>query len=147
MLRAYAAALKVGPVTQWRGARGRVLAGRLAMNLGGQRLGRVLHMLARREHPRDPSACYYYARAILERRGPLPAWYFLQNHGDLPDATPGERGDWLSLHAHIAAELRDFENAEQWLARAEAARRSIFGFSWSGRICWSGRIDTPKHSR
>ena len=98
-----------------------MLAGRLAMNVGAPHLGRVLHMLAWREHPRDPAAQYYYARAIFERRGPLPAWEFLQKQGDLTGATATQRADWLSLHAQIAGFLRDFETAEQWLARAEAA--------------------------
>lgn len=121
MLRAHAAAESVGSLRQWRGAEGRVLAGRLAMNLGAPHLGRVLHLLAWREHPHDPAAQYYYARAIFDRRGPLPAWEFLQKHGDLAGATPTQRADWLSLYAQIAGFLRDFQTAEQWLARAEAA--------------------------
>ncbi len=121
MLRAHAAAQTIGRVQEWRGVQGRVLGGRLAMNLGAPRLGRVLHMLAWREHPQDPAAQYYYARAIYERRGPLPAWEFLLKQGELPQAEPAQRADWLSLHAQIAGFLRDFQTAEQWLARAEAA--------------------------
>ena len=53
-------------------------------------------------------------------RGPLPAWDFLVAAGELPDASPERRADWLSFHCAIAASVRDFETAEAWLAKAEA---------------------------
>src|SRR5690242_3619449 len=77
-LQAYERAKVIGPLHRWRGAEARVLAGRLAMNLGAPRQGSWHHVHAFREDPADPEAGYYYARVLLERRGPLRAWGFLQ---------------------------------------------------------------------
>jgi tetratricopeptide (TPR) repeat protein len=120
-LQAYHRAQQIGPLAQWRGAAGRVLAGRLAGNLGAWRLGYLLHGLAWREEPADPEARYYCARFVLSRRGPWAAWCFLQESGGLP-AAPGEvHADWLALHATVLAQMRDFDTAEAWLERAEQA--------------------------
>src|SRR5690242_18246775 len=81
MLRAYEAAQALGPLHTWRGATARVLAGRLAMNLGAPRLGHVLHRLAYRDDSGHPEAIYYNARAVFGTRGPLAAWELLQRTG------------------------------------------------------------------
>ena len=119
MLRAYDAAQAIGPMTHWQGAAARIVAGRLAMNLGAPKAGRTLHRLALREEPNDPEALYYGARAVFERRGPLPLWEMLGRHGELPDAPPRIRADWFALHANVLGLFRDFETAEKWQARAE----------------------------
>ena len=119
MLRAHAAAQAIGPMRKWRGAAARIVAGRLAMNLGAPGAGRTLHRLALREAPNDPEARYYGARAVFERRGPLPLWEMLCRHGELPDAPPRIRADWFALHGHVLGLFRDFETAEKWQARAE----------------------------
>lgn len=119
MLAAYELASAIAPPATWRGAAARVVAGRLAMNLGAPRLGRVLHCLAFREDGADPEAAYYFARAILERRGPLSAWEFVKSRGELPAGPDAVQADWLAFHAQILGGLRDFETAERWLARAE----------------------------
>src|SRR5690242_3470124 len=62
-----------GPLRTWAGTDARVMAGRLAMQLGDMRLGRRLHSAAWRQDRTHPEACYYRASALLERRGPLAA--------------------------------------------------------------------------
>src|SRR5690348_16652084 len=71
MMRAWEAAKAIGPLREWRGAAGRVLAGRLANNLGAPRVGRILHRLAYREDASDPEVAYFHAFAFYERRGPF----------------------------------------------------------------------------
>ena len=105
----------LGPVRAWPGAAGRVMAGRVAMNLGGPRLGRTLHL---REHPEDPQAEYYHVRAIIEGRGPLAGVDYFRRHSCPADASPSVRADWLSLRATVAATYRDAATAEQLVAEA-----------------------------
>ncbi len=108
-----------GPLRTWAGTDARVMAGRLAMQLGDMRLGRRLHSAAWRQDRTHPEACYYRASALLERRGPLAAWEFLRSRGDMPEAAPATRADWLAFHATVTGFLRDFDAAEGWIARAE----------------------------
>ena len=86
---AYEASAALGPLKEWRGAEARVLAGRLAGNLGGGKLAYALHRLAHREYPDHPDALYYNAITVFARRGPLALWELLQRTGELPDAAPG----------------------------------------------------------
>ncbi|MFO0935065.1 MAG: tetratricopeptide repeat protein [Gemmataceae bacterium] len=108
-----------GPLRSWGGAGGRLLAGRLAMQLGAPRLGRKLHAVAAREYPVNLEAIYYSARYRMERFGPLACWRYMRSHADWSDASPDLRADWLSLSAFVAARLRDFERAERLLKQAE----------------------------
>src|SRR5215831_16865018 len=85
-LQAWKVAEQLGPLRDWRGTPARVLAGRLAGNLGAQRLGRVLHFRAWRDQRHDLEALYSYAYALLDRRGPLDAWNALKPGGDFADA-------------------------------------------------------------
>jgi tetratricopeptide (TPR) repeat protein len=117
---ALAAGERFGPVAGWAGPAGRLLGGRLAIQLGGPRLGRRLHLLAFRESPAYPEAVYYHARYRLERFGPLSCWRFQQQHPDWSDAPPELRADWLAVTALCAARVRDFDRAEKYLAQAEA---------------------------
>jgi cellulose synthase operon protein C len=118
-LQAHRAAQAIGPLPAWRGTAARLIAGRLAYNLGAPRLSYGLHLTAWRADRNDPEACYFYARLRFERRGPLSAWKFLRKIGDLSES-PGEiRADWFAFHACVLGYLRDFEAAEDWLARAE----------------------------
>ncbi len=110
---------RLGPPRRWPGAAGRVLAGRVAMNVGGPRLARVLHGLAHREHPADDAAAYYCGRAVLDRRGPLAALAYCRDRGDLPAADPAVRADWLAFRASLAATYRDFEAAFDLLDEAD----------------------------
>lgn len=109
------------PLRDWRGTRARVLAGRLAVNLGAPRLARAHHLLAFRGSPHDPDARYYTARALLERRGPLAAWRWTSAIGDdLAEAPVIVQADWLAMRGTLVGYLRDFERAEQYLERAAA---------------------------
>ncbi|MFN4260003.1 MAG: tetratricopeptide repeat protein [Gemmataceae bacterium] len=118
-LQAYRSAEQLGPLPAWRGAAARIVAGRLAINVGAPKLANWHHAKAWREHPTDPEACYYYARWVLERRGLLSAWKFLAEQGDLPHAPEPIRADWFAFRACVAGRLRDFDTAEAWLSRAE----------------------------
>ena len=52
-LQAYEVAKKYGPFSRWQGTAARVLAGRLAGNLGARRLASALHLRAGRRDPAD----------------------------------------------------------------------------------------------
>jgi tetratricopeptide (TPR) repeat protein len=78
-----------------------------------------LHLQAWRYDREHPHACYYYARVTLHRRGPLEAWKILRRYGDLPDATPKLRAEWMAFSGYVTGLLRDFDIAERWLERAE----------------------------
>lgn len=120
----YVQALHAGqqaaPLRRWNSTAGRLLAGRIAYNLGAPRLGRALHWLARRHDPTDPEAVYFHARAVMERRGLLEAWEWQEHVGDLPGAPSAIRADLHALRAHVLGQLRDFDAAEAHLAQAEA---------------------------
>ncbi|WP_435021774.1 tetratricopeptide repeat protein [Tundrisphaera sp. TA3] len=126
-LGAYHAATAIGPLDRWTGTAARVLAGRLAGNLGSIRLATTIHRLALRDDPTDPEANYYVARMIAGRRGFLAAWEFLRRVGPLPDAPAEIRSDWLATHAMVLGGLRDFDAAEGYLADAE---RTAPGRAW-----------------
>lgn len=120
-LQAHAAAQALGPLDTWRGAKGRVLAGRLANALGASRLGGVLHRLAWREHPNDPDALLYAGYTLRSRFGPWAALNLLRQHESLFESATSERRAHLwSLRAFIAAEYREFAQAERFIADAEA---------------------------
>jgi tetratricopeptide (TPR) repeat protein len=120
-LQAYALGTSFGPLRQWRGTDARILAGRMAGNLGSQRLGDWHFIHAYRSDPSHPEACWYFANYLANRRGPLPAWQFLRRVGELPaESSLENRAHWLALHGTVLGRLRDFDAAEEWLARAEA---------------------------
>jgi predicted Zn-dependent protease len=118
--RAHEAAAAVGPYRAWDGTPARLIGGRMAIQLGAPVLGRRLHLLAYRSTPAFPEAIYYHARYRMERFGPLSTWAFMRRHPDWSEASPELQADWLSLHAFVAARLRDADRADRYLARAEA---------------------------
>jgi len=120
-LQAYELGRSFAPLHLWRGTSARILAGRMAGNLGSQRLGDWHFMHAYRADPTHPDACWYFANYLANRRGPLPAWQFMQKVGALADDAPlDSRAHWLALHGTVLGRLRDFDAAEEWSARAEA---------------------------
>src|SRR5262245_6219096 len=119
-LQAYRAAEAIAPLARWSGAAARLLAGRLAGNLGGGRLGTLHFIRAWREEPLHPQACWYYANYIADTRGPWKAWQYIQQRGDMPEASLENRSHWYTLTADVLGRLRDFAAAEEWLAKAEA---------------------------
>jgi tetratricopeptide (TPR) repeat protein len=118
-LQAYERSRELGTLESWRGVDGRILAGRLANNLGAGRLGTVLHWLAYREHPDSAIAACYCARTVLQRMGPYFALRWMERHE--PKRIDGDRsmlGEWLGMRAYCHGALRDRKRADDEIARA-----------------------------
>lgn len=117
---AFRAAESLGKLGKWPGVRGRLIAGRLAYQLGRAGWGTTLHQLAFREYPNEPSAIYYGALAARSRRGPLRAWLEFR-HVDLPSTrTDEQQADWLAYKGSLLASLRDFDRAQEFLSQSLA---------------------------
>jgi tetratricopeptide (TPR) repeat protein len=119
-LKALEKALVHGPLHTWGGTAGRVMAGRLSMNLGANGLSAWLHLRAWAADRTSPLAACFCAYAIADRRGPLAASRFLERlpAAMIEDADHGP--DLLTLKARLAGQFRDFEQAERLLKQAEA---------------------------
>jgi len=112
---AYAACAPLGKLGSWPGLQGRILAGRLAYQLGRASWGTALHQLALREYPSEPRAVYYGSLAIRSRRGPLRTWLEVRNC-DLPaSASAEEKADWMAFKGSLLSSLRDFRRAQKWI--------------------------------
>src|SRR5262245_28189818 len=98
-LQAYHVAEQAGPLRRWSGAAARVLAGRLAGNLGGARLAACHFILAWRHEPTHAEACWFYANSLADLHGPYKAWRFLQSQKELVHASREHESHWYSLHA------------------------------------------------
>src|SRR5262249_48824749 len=120
-LQAHALTAPYQPLHALKETESRLLAARLATHLGAPRLSRYLIQRAYHADRAHPEARYYYAHGVLERAGPFAAWEFLKRGDDLPDAPLHVRCAWLALRGRVAGLFRDFEEAERWFARAEAA--------------------------
>jgi cellulose synthase operon protein C len=119
-LQAFRLAETLGPLKNWRGTAARILAGRLAGNLGSIRTADWHFIHAYRNDRRHPEAMWYFARYLLGVRGPLAAWKFVVEHPFPTDAPAELQSHWCSQHAAILSRLRDFDAAEQWVQKAEA---------------------------
>jgi tetratricopeptide (TPR) repeat protein len=108
-----------GNLRAWPTPAGQVLAGRLAFHLGAPRFSLRLQARAWRRNLRNYHAAYSYSWQILQYRGPLAAWDFLELYPDEPDLEPWLRADILGARSRCAAYLRDFQTAEALLRRAE----------------------------
>jgi cellulose synthase operon protein C len=117
-LQAYLAAIDYAPLADWNDTTARILAGRIAMQVGGQRLGTAYHFRAWRNDRSSATAAYFYARALLNRRGVLTAWEFVRSIEDRETGTPRERAEWWAMRAHLLTQFRDFDAAGEWLATA-----------------------------
>lgn len=118
-LKAYEAAQRIAPLNHWEGTDALLLAGRLAGMLGAPQLMRKLHLRAWRENRAHPEAIYYYARVVMDWRGPWRAWMFMRRIDELPDADPIVQADWYALKAGLFGLLRDFDAADELIAQAE----------------------------
>ena len=118
-LQSHQRGLQYGLLKDWAGPRGRMIAARLASQLGAPRTSRRHRLLAWRENPDDAEVLYYYAFTRLEWRGPYDAWRFLNEHTFPADASPDLQASWLTLFAQVLTLLRDFDGAEEWLKQAE----------------------------
>ncbi len=83
MIQACEAALRAGPLEAWESPAAKIMAARIARNVGAPSLARSLIRLAFREQPKDPQAIYYRSAEIMERRGPFAAWEFTRAFGRL----------------------------------------------------------------
>lgn len=117
-LEAFEISKPLGAMSNWRGAHGRVMAGRLSGNLGAPRLGRALHWLAAREYPADPASQYYGAMTYWNRFGPLHAWRRFHDQHLAENASDSLKADWLALKAAMLASMRDFARAEPLMIEA-----------------------------
>src|SRR5260370_39816484 len=126
-LQAYQQAEKNGPLSRWTGTRARILAGRLAGNLGGPRLGECHFIRAWRQDRTDPEASWFFGRYVLDSLGPWKALQFLKNQGTFPEAGIEIRSYWLLLYAEGVGRGRGFAAAGEGLAPRDERRR---GASW-----------------
>ena len=117
-LKAWKVSRLLGPLKQWRGPREMVMAGRLAFNIGSRRLGTVLHRMALRLYPNDPTVITFAMLTMSARLGPWESLQRMKLHGDMPNANFENQADWLALKALNYAQLRDFQKAEYWQAKA-----------------------------
>jgi tetratricopeptide (TPR) repeat protein len=118
-LQAYGEAIKAGPLSRWSGIPARVLAGRLAANLGAYRLNRVQHWLAWRSDKTNPELLAYHGYTIFQRRGPLGAFEFLERHREVkPTGEPKGLAHYYTLRAMVSGHLRDFKTSDYWLSQA-----------------------------
>ena len=102
-----------GSIEQWPGIEGRLIAGRLAHNLGGQRWGRLCHLKLCREYPDHPELLFYKYLLMLSYEGPLKTWQHMAFQG-LPAELPLDtQAELLSLRAQVFTALRDFSAAER----------------------------------
>lgn len=115
---AYTTGKALGPLHDWRIADGRVMAGRLANNLGAPRLGRALHWLAWRDFPDHPHCQYYGAMAYWSRFGPVRTWERVRDLPMSESADTRVRADWLAMKALLLSSFRDFSRAEALLIQA-----------------------------
>ena len=118
-VQAHELARNVAPLEEWRGVEAQILAGRLAGNLGAERLGRWLHARAWRTDRTCAEAGYFRALDLAHYRGPYAAWRFLETQASFPGAAQRVQADLLGLRARVAAQFRDFDRAEGLLAEAE----------------------------
>lgn len=114
-----------GPLQQWPGLAGGVLASRVANQLCAPGLSGWILRRLRREAPDDPEVRYCSMYWLLSQRGPYKTWRRLHENLELgPGASNDIRASWYGLIGQVAAMLRDFETAEAWLRKADAVAPS-----------------------
>lgn len=115
---AWELAQRCAPLARWQGSRAAALAGRLASQLGDERLGQVIRRRSCRAHPGDLQAAGDWLYILLEREGPLAAWEALRTQVDDPAQAADVRADWRVAGAGVYHRLRDFARAAECLDRA-----------------------------
>ncbi|OGV69523.1 MAG: hypothetical protein A3K19_27875 [Lentisphaerae bacterium RIFOXYB12_FULL_65_16] len=121
-LQAYQSAVAgFGPIREWQGTEVRIFGSRLAANLGNPQLSGALSLTTWRRNRTHPKARVYVLPRLLERFGPLRALEYCAAWGDLAGASPEDRHYLFSQRAHIAMLLRAFDEAAEWVQRAEVA--------------------------
>ncbi len=146
-VQAYNLAETMGPLVHWRGSAARVLAGRLAGNLGSLRMADWHFIHAYRKDPRHPEAMWFFARYLLGRRGPYAAWRFVQSHEFPADASALLRSHWLSQKAAIHGFFRDFDTAEECLRNAEVIGEEAWTcLEWANLYNLEDRHEEAEHA-
>ncbi len=109
---------RLGPIENWPDVRGRVLAGRVAYNLGATRWSQAWHWRVVREFPNHPESSYYQYSLLTSRRGPFETWRRLRELSRPEAMTDKQWAELLGLRAHVQALLRDFTGAKRDLEAA-----------------------------
>jgi tetratricopeptide (TPR) repeat protein len=116
-----------GPLERWQGTDARVLAGRLANQLGARRLGGVLHYLAWRDDRSHAEAAVFVANEKASRFGPLAVIAFLDRLPPLRNLTDRLSAEHDAIRAEALAQLRDFDRAH---AVMDAALSQAPDYAW-----------------
>ena len=141
-LDAYACGRPLGPVQNWPGTEGRVLAGRLIAHLGAERLSWAIRLRAYRSDPTHADAQYYALWAVLSTRSPWKAWRLAQeiHTGEEPPRHFDSRqwADWLAIRARLFATFRDFDAADACIRQAlEVAPQSPWIHVEHAGVLWA----------
>ena len=105
-----------GPLTVWPD---QVLAGKVATQVGGPRLGSALHLRAGRNEPHNASAQFRAAIAVGRRFGPWDSYLYLQARKHLFSGNLSLKDSlgWLSTQLEILCDFRDFQQARDTLQK------------------------------
>lgn len=120
-LQAYAAASMIAPLNEWEGVEARLLAARLAFNLGAEKLSDRWAKRAWLEDPTHGEAAFYRTSDIVNVRGPIRALIFARKIEDSLTGDARAMSWWHSMIAQLLASLRDFKGAEERVAKAYEA--------------------------
>jgi tetratricopeptide (TPR) repeat protein len=118
LLHAYAQLAPLPALHSWRGQESRLLAGRLAWQLGARRQGHAILLHAWRRHPASVDAFANAVGTTHELHGAYAAWRLLERAP--PASSPTQEADLLAARVQILAQLRDFDAARHALAQATA---------------------------
>lgn len=119
-IQAYKRAEKFGKFSEWEGTEALIAASHLAYALGAPEESFRLTSRAWHRDKANEKAVFYYAIELLQRRGPLPALVFMRRYPNF-EADEKLQSWWYSLLGQIHSTLRDFDIAESWHKKAEAA--------------------------
>ena len=121
-VQAYEVGKPWGKLTDWPGTDGKILAARLAVNLGSSSLSNWLVRCAYRASPEHDEARYFYGNYLARHGGWWKTWRWLRRQPEMSASTSDDiRSSWYALHGEVTGFLRDFSTADTWLRKAEAA--------------------------
>jgi tetratricopeptide (TPR) repeat protein len=141
-IQAYNMAEAIGPLRSWRGTEARILAGRLAGNLGSIRMADWHWVHAWRKDRKHPEALWFFTRYLMGARGSMAAWRFVSAQKFPQDASEELRSHWHSQQAAILGSMRDFDAAEDMLKKAEAIRVEPWTcLEWAGLYTMEDRTE------
>jgi tetratricopeptide (TPR) repeat protein len=127
-LKAYEESRHIGPIAEWDGTDACICAGRLALNLGGQKLSHILFRRSYRRYPESLKAYTYELQRTHESYGPVAALRFLQTVAAPKKGQQADRLHLLIAKSLLFAIFRDFTSADRLLTEAEQidqAERSV----------------------